>query len=209
MGGAADGEFRRDLAGHRPVQQIAGLDADLPHVDMRIGAEGNGDLGKVRQVVEDVGMQVQRDGDGHGIPHHGTNFPQELAITVLVRLRHHRAVQRHEDPVEGSAFLQPAQAFLRDLRACLFKDDAVRFGVGSNDIDRRPAPRMGNLHRSAHFRSRAREVLRNLVALEVMRGMEIVDPGPLQRERVGFVDELYNGDTIGHEIPFPARKGRR
>ncbi|MCY1557318.1 hypothetical protein D9M68_941630 [compost metagenome] len=74
--------------------------------------------------------------------------------------------------------------------------------MGSSDIDRRPSLLICDPYRAADLRTRATEIGRNLIALEIMRRPEIADACAILREGITFIDEFDDRNTIGHGSTF-------
>ena len=79
------------------------------HVDVRVGLVA-GDHGRIAgEAVVEVGVHVERHADRH-VGGDGADASQQLAFTVFVGLRHHRAVQVEQDAVAtgGHRIADPA-----------------------------------------------------------------------------------------------------
>jgi hypothetical protein len=99
--GARDTQRARlDLAGHGALQDVGRVAAGHAHVGVRVGLERHHDVGQVTHLPRDVGVRVQRDGDGHTRPHHAAQARQQFTFAVVAGFGDHGAVQRQQDAVK-------------------------------------------------------------------------------------------------------------
>ena len=64
---------RRDVASHRPVQDIPGLMTCVVHIYVRVGLERHDDVGQRTHPAADIRMWVKRDGNWDCFAHHASN----------------------------------------------------------------------------------------------------------------------------------------
>jgi hypothetical protein len=93
---------RLHLAADRAQQNLAGEPSSLVRVDMRIGAVAGHDRRIRDNLVIEVGVHIERDGDRRLRIDRAQPF-QELPLAVLEALGDHRAVQIEHDAVEPAA----------------------------------------------------------------------------------------------------------
>ena len=107
---AGDGGQQRRLAqGHRRpeapldhVEQAGGrLAAALRHVDVGIGLVAVQERGVAGHGRGDVGVQIQGGHDGKVGADHRAHRGEQIALSVLEPLGHHRPVKIEEDSVQG------------------------------------------------------------------------------------------------------------
>ena len=181
------------------MQDFAGLIADLAHVDMRIGLEGDDDVGEFAHLPGDIGVRVERDGDRHGSADHGAQAAQQFAFAVLAEVGHHRAVQAEQDAVEffapGGSDQRVAQPVERSARHL-----AARTGRGTQHMLDLPAMR------ACHVEEAGKLGVGIAALLDGLRpGQEIAIPegllvGRMPREGVGLVIDLGGQDFETHRV---------
>ena len=89
------------LAPDRLHEKRAGAARRLRHVGVRIKVIAGDDRRKLDDVLIDIGVHVERDGDRH-LRVDGTNAAQELALAILHMLGDHRAVKIEHQAVEAA-----------------------------------------------------------------------------------------------------------
>ncbi len=54
-------------------------------------------------IHQNVRVKVQGDGDRHSVTNHRPDLPKELAVAILIGLRHHGTMQSNKYAVKGPA----------------------------------------------------------------------------------------------------------
>ena len=159
--------------------------------------------GELGHFIEHIGMKVEGDGDGGPRADHAADFPQELAVAVLIRFRDHRSMQGDKDPVVGATRPQPRQGFLGDLPASGLGDRATGLRMRGKDVIRLPATGLGDVDRTADFRPGVAEVFGHVLAQIILRRVEILDLGQEPGEGVTFANKPDDGNAEAHIVSFP------
>ena len=109
------------------------------HVDMRIGAKANHQVGIVHHLRADVAMQVQRRDDRNIGPHHLPHPGQQRAFPVRGAVGHHRAMQVHKDAVQRPRIAQALNDLLGQCGIALGRYRGRWHGTGPDKRHHLPA----------------------------------------------------------------------
>ena len=92
---------RAAFAGEPFEEQTAGVLACLVHVDVRIRLEPHDDIGILYDLLRDVGMQVERNGNRR-IRRGGAHALEQIALAVVAVFRDHRPMQVEQDRIDAA-----------------------------------------------------------------------------------------------------------
>jgi hypothetical protein len=184
---------RADLALHRALQDVGRVARGHAHVGVRVGLERHHDVGQVHHLPRDVGVRVQRDGDGYARPDGRAQPAQQLAFAVIVRCGAHGAVQAQQHAVQARAGLQPAGG-VDDGRGQgvegLVGDTPAGLRVRADRVCHRPAMRARRFEKAAQLGVVVAPRGDGGVAMQQATFGKAVQRGGQRAEGVGLVQQL-------------------
>ena len=180
-----------------PERQVDHVLAALVEVGVRELKEGRQDIGigdaLSRQVA--VGIELGRDEDVRS--HEGPDPLEQVALAIVIALRHHGAMQAEHDAVDRQGGPQLPKDLVAQLLIGLALHEAARLGPGSSafdDVDRLGpgAAPQGHDWRRAQGRG-----LGMGARGRIERSLEARAIGRDRRERVGFGGQRCREDAHG------------
>jgi hypothetical protein len=99
-------------------------------VHVRIGAVGDQPVGELHHLWRDIGMVVQANHDGHQLAHRRTDSSQQLTLSVLEVIGHHRTMQVEIDRIQGHGLRQQAHDAARNALEGVTRDHPARTATG-------------------------------------------------------------------------------
>ena len=195
---------------HQPVQPLRRAAAGLGHVDMRIGAEGDQQVGRIDHELRRVAVQIEADGDGNVRADDLAHPGDQLALAVVEMFGDHRAVQVEADAVERAGRGDAGDDLAGDALVGLAGDMGGGNRAGPQHRDHVPARSAAMIDAAGNAEIDADGALQDLRAARQRQVaaalLELGHGGERGGEGVGFVQEARKGDATAHRTaPQKAR----
>ena len=191
-----------DVAGHGAVQQLGRAPAGRADIHMRVGGERHEDLGQIAHRAGHVGMRVEGDGNGQVRADHGAQAAQDLALTVIVGLDHHRPMQDQEHPVPSARSGGLQQGGKQRLERCL-RHPPARSRRGADHMGDIPVMGAAHIEQSGEFGIRMPLRPHGGGPVQKVAVAERLKVGWPDIERVGFMGD-FCGEYGKPQGSFPS-----
>ncbi len=214
------GEHRRlaqrrrgaDLAAHESSQDRGRLFAALGHIDVRVGVVADQHVGELHHPRRDVGMKVESRDHRHIRTDDLSHGLQDVAVSVVVDLGDHGAMQGEEDAIERAFRPGPPQPVAKQPGQMLDRLRGHQTGRG------RPDGQEGYEVESLCLRAGDKAPELGIgIARDFDGGRPEMDARRFERrkiglhrgEDVGLVRDLRSGDAKRHRLGIRRADSRR
>ena len=130
---------RPDAALRHGRAQVHELECAVQHVGVRILLERDQQVGKSHHVLAQVAVRVELGADHDLWADDAAHALEQVAFTVVIALRDHRAVQAEQHHVHRQRGVQVAQQFIAQRLVHRPRDDARRLRRGDHAFTQAPA----------------------------------------------------------------------